>query len=66
VIWPAIHCCDVDPDEVWARQPDDDEGIEQVEANVRYVLRPIEATLVPRDLLEKVASIFLLLTFFGE
>src|SRR5256885_3402706 len=25
--------CDVDPDKVSARQPDDDEGIEQVEAN---------------------------------
>src|SRR5213078_4221476 len=27
--------CDVDPDEVSAGQPDDDEGIEQVEANGR-------------------------------
>src|SRR6266480_3502382 len=27
--------CDVDPDKVSARQPDDDEGIEQVEANGR-------------------------------
>src|ERR1700746_1863328 len=26
-------CCDVDPDEISAVQPDDDEGIEQVEAN---------------------------------
>jgi hypothetical protein len=25
--------CDVDPDEVSARQPDDDEGVEHVEAN---------------------------------
>src|SRR5712671_3546636 len=25
--------CDVDPDEVSARQPDDDEGVEQIEAN---------------------------------
>src|SRR3984957_6140319 len=28
-------CCDVDPDQVPAVQPDDDEGIEQVEANGR-------------------------------
>ena len=28
-------CCDVDPDEISAIQPDDDEGIEQVEANGR-------------------------------
>jgi hypothetical protein len=27
--------CDVDPDKVSARQPDDDEGIEPVEANGR-------------------------------
>jgi len=27
------NCCDVDPDKVSARQPNDDEGIEQVEAN---------------------------------
>ena len=27
------NCCDVDPDEISAVQPDDDEGIEQVEAN---------------------------------
>src|SRR6202790_1929603 len=26
-------CCDVDPDEVSAAEPDDDEGIEQVETN---------------------------------
>src|SRR3984893_17382034 len=28
-------CCDVDPDEVSATEPDDDEGIEQVEADSR-------------------------------
>src|SRR5229473_7808095 len=28
-------CCDVDPDEVSAAEPDDDEGIEQVEADSR-------------------------------
>src|SRR6202166_3038664 len=28
-------CCDVDPDEVSAAEPDDDEGVEQVEANGR-------------------------------
>src|ERR1700730_8149198 len=31
----ARICCDVDPDEISAGQPDDDEGIEQVEANGR-------------------------------
>src|SRR5271169_738052 len=29
-------CCDADPDKVSAVQPDDDEGIEQVEANGRH------------------------------
>src|SRR5258707_1948211 len=28
-------CCDVDPDEVSAAEPDDDEGIEQIEADGR-------------------------------
>ena len=28
-------CCDVNPDKVSTRQPDDDEGIEQTEANSR-------------------------------
>ena len=28
-------CCDVDPDEISAVQPNDDEGIEQIEANGR-------------------------------
>src|ERR1700730_3558301 len=28
-------CCDVDPDEISAAKPDDDEGIEQVEADRR-------------------------------
>ena len=28
-------CCDVDPDQVSAVQPNDDEGIEQIEANCR-------------------------------
>jgi hypothetical protein len=36
-------CCDVDPDEVSTVQPDDDEGIEQVEANGRATNKSMAA-----------------------
>jgi hypothetical protein len=36
----ARICCDVDPDEISAGQPDDDEGIEQVEANAEQRTGP--------------------------
>jgi hypothetical protein len=36
-------CCDVDPDEVSTVQPDDDEGIEQVEDNGRATNKSMAA-----------------------